>query len=77
LRHSKATHLLLSEVNLIYIRDFLGHSSVVTTEHYAKTNPEFLRRAIEKNAQTYGTGLEGYSEQDKEALTEFLKSFRV
>lgn len=77
MRHSKATHLLLSEVNLIYIRDFLGHSSVITTEHYAKTNPEFLRRAIEKNAQNHRAGLEGYSEQDKEALTEFLKSFRV
>ena len=34
LRHSKAMHLLESGVNLIYIRDFLGHSSVTTTEIY-------------------------------------------
>ena len=35
-RHSKAMHLLESGVNLIYIRDFLGHESVTTTEIYAK-----------------------------------------
>ena len=33
-RHSKAMHLLESGVNLIYIRDFLGHESVTTTEIY-------------------------------------------
>ena len=47
LRHSKAMHLLQSGVNLIYIRDFLGHSSVTTTEIYAKSNPELKRKAIE------------------------------
>jgi len=76
LRHSKATNLLLSDTNLVYIRDFLGHSSIVTTEHYAKTNPEFLRRAIEKNAQDYSMGLEHYSQKEKDDLTEFLRNFR-
>lgn len=33
-RHSKAMHLLQSGVNLIYIRDFLGHSDCSTTEIY-------------------------------------------
>ena len=41
-------HLLESDVNLIYIRDFLGHASVTTTEIYAKSNPEVKRRAIEQ-----------------------------
>ena len=41
-RHTKASHLLAEGVNLIYIRDLLGHSSVITTEIYASTNPEFL-----------------------------------
>lgn len=76
MRHTKATNLLLSEVNLIYIRDFLGHSSVVTTEHYAKTNPEFLRKAIEKNSENYDEGMEYYVESEKENLLEFLKAFR-
>lgn len=34
LRHSKAVHLLQAGVNLIYIRDFLGHTDVKTTEVY-------------------------------------------
>lgn len=47
LRHSKAIHLLQSGVPLIYIRDFLGHSSVTTTEIYAKVDAEEKRKAVE------------------------------
>ncbi len=47
LRHSKAVHLLRSGVPLIYIRDFLGHSSVTTTELYATIDSEQKRKAIE------------------------------
>ncbi|MDR2565434.1 MAG: site-specific integrase [Bifidobacteriaceae bacterium] len=47
LRHSKAVHLLENGVNLVYIRDLLGHSSVTTTERYAKASPEMKRRTIE------------------------------
>lgn len=50
LRHSKAMHLLENGVNLIYIRDILGHASVVTTEVYAKANPEMKRHVIDKAA---------------------------
>lgn len=46
-RHSKAMHLLQAGVNLIYIRDFLGHVDLKTTEIYAKTDPETKRKAIE------------------------------
>jgi integrase/recombinase XerD len=47
LRHSKAVHLLRSGVPLIYIRDFLGHVSVTTTEIYAKVDAEQKRKALE------------------------------
>jgi integrase/recombinase XerD len=50
LRHSKAMHLLENGVNLIYIRDLLGHASIVTTEVYAKANPEMKRQAIQSAA---------------------------
>jgi len=47
LRHSKAMRLLESGVNLIYIRDFLGHEDVAATQVYARANPETKRAAIE------------------------------
>lgn len=51
LRHSKAMHLLQSGVNLIYIRDFLGHTSISTTEIYARADSKLKREALE-NAYT-------------------------
>lgn len=48
LRHSKAMHLLQSGINLVYIRDFLGHFSVQTTEAYAKADSRQKRQALEK-----------------------------
>jgi site-specific recombinase XerD len=49
MRHSKAMWLLESNVQLIHIRDFLGHKSVLTTEIYARTNPKYTFEAV-KNA---------------------------
>ncbi|MDR1536765.1 MAG: site-specific integrase [Clostridiales bacterium] len=49
-RHSKAMHMLQAGINLVYIRDFLGHEHVETTEIYAKADTEMKRKAIE-NAQ--------------------------
>jgi integrase/recombinase XerD len=48
LRHSKAMHLLQAGVNLVYIRDILGHVSVQTTEIYARADSRAKREAIEK-----------------------------
>lgn len=47
LRHSKAMHLLQAGVNLVYIRDFLGHVDIKTTEIYARADTETKRKAIE------------------------------
>lgn len=38
LRHSKAMHLLQAGVNLVYIRDLLGHVNIQTTEIYARAD---------------------------------------
>ena len=46
-RHSKSVHLLQSGVNLIYIRDFLGHSDCSSTQIYAKADIETRRKALE------------------------------
>jgi site-specific recombinase XerD len=72
LRHSKAMHLLQSGVNLIYIRDFLGHASVTTTEIYAKSNPEIKRKAIEE-ASAEVLPDEKFSVEEKEDLFDWLK----
>ena len=48
LRHSKAIHLLQAGVNLVYIRDILGHVSVQTTELYARADIKLKREALEK-----------------------------
>ena len=48
MRHSKAMHLLQSGVNLVYIRDVLGHSNIQTTEVYARADTQMKRSALEK-----------------------------
>ena len=48
LRHSKAMHLLQAGINLVYIRDILGHVSVQTTEIYARADSKLKREALEK-----------------------------
>jgi len=48
MRHTKAMLLLQAGVNLIYIRDLLGHVDIATTEIYARADTEMKRKAIEK-----------------------------
>lgn len=48
MRHSKAMHLTEADINPVYIRDFLGHSNLKTTQIYSKTSVELKRRALEK-----------------------------
>lgn len=43
LRHSIATHLLQSGMSMEYVRDFLGHSFLETTQIYAQPTAEQLK----------------------------------
>ena len=47
MRHTAAMELLTAGVDLMYIRDLLGHASVTTTEVYARTDAQLKRKAIE------------------------------
>ena len=47
IRRTRAMHLLEAKVNLIYIRDLLGHADISTTEIYARANANAKRTAIE------------------------------
>lgn len=73
LRHTKAMHLLENGVNLIYIRDLLGHASVTTTEIYSKANPEVKRKHIEEASQILDINL-GYSKEETDELLNWLKN---
>jgi site-specific recombinase XerD len=55
LRHSKSAHMLTAGVPLIYIRDYLGHVEISTTEVYAKCDTSQKRQAIEKVSSPAGS----------------------
>ncbi len=48
LRHTKAMHLTEADINPIFIRDFLGHTDLKTTEIYSKTSIKMKKAALEK-----------------------------
>jgi site-specific recombinase XerD len=74
LRHSKAMHLLQAGVNLVYIRDILGHVSIQTTEIYARIDSKQKRDAIEKAYIAVSPDVNPIWERD-ENLLQWLKSF--
>ena len=43
----KRQHLLRADVDLHYIRDFLGYVQIETTEVYARADAEMKRKALE------------------------------
>jgi site-specific recombinase XerD len=71
LRHSKAMHLLQSGVNLIYIRDLLGHVDIKTTEIYARADSKMKRQALENAYEKLKTDDTEYFtwKEDKELLS--------
>ena len=73
-RHSMAMHLLQSGVNLVYIRDLLGHSSIQVTEIYAKVDSKQKREAIAKAYEDVIPQKEP-SWMKNDGLLEWLKSF--
>lgn len=74
LRHSKAMHLLQSGVNLVYIRDLLGHADVSTTEVYARADEKMKREALENAYESPSDG-EMPTWQKDSGLLEWLKKF--
>lgn len=55
-RHSRAAHMLQAGINLVYIRDFLGHTSITSTEIYARADSEMKRKALESAYLDLETG---------------------
>jgi integrase/recombinase XerD len=74
LRHSKAMHLLQAGVNLVYIRDILGHVSIQTTEIYARADSQQKRTALEKAYVKVNPGEEPMWTENENLIT-WLKRF--
>ena len=75
-RHSKAMHMLDADINLVYIRDFLGHSSTTTTEVYARASEKMKQKALSK--LNPGIVQEGKTSwQDNKDLLGYLKSLQT
>lgn len=67
--------LLRNGVNLVYIRDFLGHSSIKSTEIYAKIDTESKRKILENtypDLKNDNVPKESWNENPK--LLDWLKS---
>ena len=74
LRHTKALHLLRAGVNMIYIRDFLGHVDIATTEIYARIDAEMKRKVFEDTVPNYTPATTMPWEEDKDLL-QWLTNF--
>lgn len=72
-RHSKATHLYNNGTPLLYIKDFLGHSTIATTEIYATPDSKKQRELILENAREIKIKT-NYSNSKKETLDNWLKN---
>lgn len=72
IRHTTATHLLRSGVDINTIRAWLGHVSVNTTMIYAEVDLEMKRRALE-NCEARDENLKPPWRQDR-GLMAFLKT---
>jgi len=69
LRHSKAVHLLQSGINIVYIRDILGHADLRTTEIYAKVDSISKRDALERVYQDPNPEEPPFWQTDKNLLS--------
>jgi site-specific recombinase XerD len=74
LRHTAAMELLESGVDLIYIRDLLGHVSVKTTEVYVKADSKHKRKAIEEASKKITPAEDAKWDNDSK-LKEWLKNY--
>ena len=75
-RHSRAVHMLQAGINLVYIRDFLGHATISSTEIYARADSEMKRKALENAYLELETGDMPSWEKDGELMNWLQKLCR-
>jgi len=75
-RHSKAVHMVESGSQLIYIRDFLGHATVQSTEIYAKIGQHALAKMLTERTNHIAPLSEKSVSEDFGAYPKFLDTAR-
>lgn len=74
MRHTTATHMLEAGVPIMAIKNFLGHSSISTTERYAELSQGTVNRHIRDwNEKWFSYQKENPANQKKNQLPDFLK----
>lgn len=75
MRHTTATHMLEAGVPIVAIKNFLGHSSISTTERYAELSQGTVNRHIRDwNEKWFSHQKENHANPKKEnLLPDFLK----
>lgn len=72
-RHSKAVHMVESGIALIYIRNFLGHSTINSTEIYARVGQEAVTKALTNRKIPQLAVSVPESGKDKYSLPSFIR----
>ena len=72
-RHTKATHLYNNGTPLLYVKEFLGHSTISSTEIYATPDSRKQRKEILRNSETINTKNK-YNNHKKDDLDNWLKN---
>lgn len=72
-RHTKATHLYNNGTPLLYVKEFLGHNTISSTEIYATPDSKKHREEILKNSESINTKNK-YSNNKKDDLDNWLKN---
>ena len=74
MRHTTATHMLEAGVPIMAIKNFLGHSSISTTERYAELSQGTVNRHIRDwNEKWFSHQKEPTANHKKNQLPDFLK----
>ena len=77
MRHSTATHMLEAGVPIVVIKNFLGHSSVQSTQIYAEATQSTVDRHIKAWNEQWGATLNHLANNEHEPLSvipSFLKT---
>ncbi len=72
-RHTKASHLYNNGTPLLYIKGFLGHSTITSTEIYATPDAKKQREEILKSSEAIDTKNK-YSSSKIDSLNNWLKN---